>query len=283
MSNGDGSLNCEWCGRPFERPHSRGPVPRFCSRSHRQRAYEGRREAERRHNLAELDVAALREVAQRAAGIEEIARQAAANIDVTALQEVAQRAAGIEKIARQAAANIDVAGLQEIARQAAANIDVTALREVATRTAGFQEIARQAAANIDVAGLQEIARQVAANIGAIRGLEALEDLDTGEPDLGLHEPGARKLDPELVSAAIALMFVAVLVIYVLPRVIALAVAVATDAVETATLVLDLSDELAERVVEAVPGLRSALTVLGIVGAGGTARRLMRSNKTSGSD
>ena len=241
MSSGDGSLNCEWCGRPFERPHSRGPVPRFCSRSHRQRAYEGRREAERRHNLAELDVAALREVAQRAAGIEEIARQAAANIDVTALQEVAQRAAGIEKIARQAAANIDVAGLQEIARQ------------------------------------------VAANIGAIRGLEALEDLDTGEPDLGLHEPGARKIDPELVSAAIALMFVAVLVIYVLPRVIALAVAVATDAVETATLVLDLSDELAERVVEAVPGLRSALTVLGIVGAGGTARRLMRSNKTSGSD
>lgn len=36
-------LWCEWCGEPFERPGDRGPVPRFCKRSHRQRAYESRR------------------------------------------------------------------------------------------------------------------------------------------------------------------------------------------------------------------------------------------------
>jgi hypothetical protein len=35
---------CEWCGRPFEPPPGRrGPAPRYCSRSHRQRAYEARR------------------------------------------------------------------------------------------------------------------------------------------------------------------------------------------------------------------------------------------------
>ena len=35
-------VRCGWCGREFSRPHSRGPRPRFCSRTHRQRAYEQR-------------------------------------------------------------------------------------------------------------------------------------------------------------------------------------------------------------------------------------------------
>ena len=37
------ALTCQWCGRTFRRSSTRGPVPRFCSRSHRQRAYEARR------------------------------------------------------------------------------------------------------------------------------------------------------------------------------------------------------------------------------------------------
>lgn len=36
-------LECEWCGREFGRPHSQGPVPRYCSAAHRQRAYEARK------------------------------------------------------------------------------------------------------------------------------------------------------------------------------------------------------------------------------------------------
>jgi hypothetical protein len=34
---------CEWCGERFARPSLKGPMPRFCSQSHRQRAYEQRR------------------------------------------------------------------------------------------------------------------------------------------------------------------------------------------------------------------------------------------------
>lgn len=36
---------CEWCGREFTPPHSRGPKPKFCSAGHRQRAFLARREA----------------------------------------------------------------------------------------------------------------------------------------------------------------------------------------------------------------------------------------------
>jgi hypothetical protein len=36
-------LICEWCGDEFIKPKGRGPVPRFCKPSHRQRAYERRR------------------------------------------------------------------------------------------------------------------------------------------------------------------------------------------------------------------------------------------------
>jgi hypothetical protein len=35
-------LRCEWCGREFEAPHVKGPKPKFCRRSHRQRAHEER-------------------------------------------------------------------------------------------------------------------------------------------------------------------------------------------------------------------------------------------------
>lgn len=35
-------LRCEWCDASFQRPHKRGPRPKFCSASHRQRAHEAR-------------------------------------------------------------------------------------------------------------------------------------------------------------------------------------------------------------------------------------------------
>lgn len=34
---------CEWCEADFIRPSRKGPAPRFCSQSHRQRAFELRR------------------------------------------------------------------------------------------------------------------------------------------------------------------------------------------------------------------------------------------------
>jgi len=36
-------LKCVWCDKQFERRSTRGPVPKYCSASHRQRAYEARR------------------------------------------------------------------------------------------------------------------------------------------------------------------------------------------------------------------------------------------------
>jgi hypothetical protein len=36
-------MTCAWCEKPFERTTTMGPVPRYCSGSCRQRAYEQRR------------------------------------------------------------------------------------------------------------------------------------------------------------------------------------------------------------------------------------------------
>lgn len=37
------TLTCHFCGAEFDRPTSRGRVPRYCRPSHRQRAYEDRK------------------------------------------------------------------------------------------------------------------------------------------------------------------------------------------------------------------------------------------------
>ena len=37
------TLRCEWCGGEFRAPTGPGRPPRYCRRSHRQRAYEARR------------------------------------------------------------------------------------------------------------------------------------------------------------------------------------------------------------------------------------------------
>jgi len=52
------STRCEWCGAAFQQPHTRGPVPKYCSPSHRQRAYEERRRDATQRALAGADLAA---------------------------------------------------------------------------------------------------------------------------------------------------------------------------------------------------------------------------------
>ncbi|MDX1448954.1 MAG: hypothetical protein R3246_07785 [Acidimicrobiia bacterium] len=49
------SRRCAWCGASFPVPGGPGRPPRFCRRSHRQRAYEARRLAEA-HGLGPDDV-----------------------------------------------------------------------------------------------------------------------------------------------------------------------------------------------------------------------------------
>ena len=43
MTQSSESIRCEWCGLDFPRPAGPGRPPRYCRRSHRQRAYEARR------------------------------------------------------------------------------------------------------------------------------------------------------------------------------------------------------------------------------------------------
>lgn len=54
---------CEWCGESFEPKSKRGPKPRFCSTSHRQRAYEARRGARAREQVSRPISAAFEELA----------------------------------------------------------------------------------------------------------------------------------------------------------------------------------------------------------------------------
>lgn len=49
---------CEWCGESFEPKSRRGPRPRFCSASHRQRAYEARRGARAHETVSESPISA---------------------------------------------------------------------------------------------------------------------------------------------------------------------------------------------------------------------------------
>ena len=37
------NLTCDWCNEAFERPHERGPSPKFCSDAHRQAAHRAKK------------------------------------------------------------------------------------------------------------------------------------------------------------------------------------------------------------------------------------------------
>lgn len=57
-------LTCEFCGHAFERPNVKGRSPRYCSASHRQRAYVARKierleteNAELRDRVRQLEAA----------------------------------------------------------------------------------------------------------------------------------------------------------------------------------------------------------------------------------
>ncbi len=47
-------LRCLWCKEGFVAPHHRGPAPEYCRPSHRQRAYEVRRDDKRYEGLIEF-------------------------------------------------------------------------------------------------------------------------------------------------------------------------------------------------------------------------------------
>ncbi len=47
---------CEWCGQSFTPQSTRGPKPRFCSASHRQRAYEARRGVRAHETVSESPI-----------------------------------------------------------------------------------------------------------------------------------------------------------------------------------------------------------------------------------
>lgn len=53
-------LICAWCGEEFERLHVKGPTPRYCRPSHRQRAFEAR-QLDKRIGQLEQDVRTLTE------------------------------------------------------------------------------------------------------------------------------------------------------------------------------------------------------------------------------
>lgn len=57
-ADGTAAFVCDWCHKPFEPPkRRRGPLPRYCCRSHRQRAYEARRTSPRPEASALLEQA----------------------------------------------------------------------------------------------------------------------------------------------------------------------------------------------------------------------------------
>ena len=64
MSKSVETPRCAWCRRPLARPDGPGRPRRFCSRSHRQRAYEARRRADSL-NLPEGHVIVTEEELQR--------------------------------------------------------------------------------------------------------------------------------------------------------------------------------------------------------------------------
>lgn len=49
MTKSSDTHRCGWCGRPLAKPPGAGRPRRFCSASHRQRAYEARRRADALH------------------------------------------------------------------------------------------------------------------------------------------------------------------------------------------------------------------------------------------
>ena len=59
--NGDdeGTTRCDWCHRPLGRRQGAGRPRRFCSPSHRQRAYEARRRADELHVPADQCIVSL--------------------------------------------------------------------------------------------------------------------------------------------------------------------------------------------------------------------------------
>lgn len=232
------SLRCEWCGSRFERPHTSGPAPRYCSRAHRQRAYEARRQAKATAQaVSSRELARFREAAaamSSAFGTSAIQAAVAASlpkVDVrgsgehfgaaAALRTVAAaspkidasvvsaalEASGIQETMEAAARTLDVSGFQAAAAAVAPRLDTSAFVGAAARphlaVSALQRTTDAMARTVDVSGLQ------AALAEAVPRLDASHLAAAASPKLDVTALQAAvaaatpKLDTSAIEAAAA--------------------------------------------------------------------------------
>ena len=120
------SLTCDWCGKTFDRSGERGPIPKYCSANHRQRAYEARRAVKVfEAALPKIDLsafAAVQELSAEALGLTKAMEAATAPMR-DALSSVAFDQ--LERVRRETAESIKVfeAALPKIDLSVVADID----------------------------------------------------------------------------------------------------------------------------------------------------------------
>ena len=159
---------CEWCGAPFQRPHLRGPAPRFCSHAHRQRAHEARRASEVavRDEIAEHSLKTANEVIQ---ALVESSSDLVARMVSSDLASAAGVLDGISNSAEFDAAASGAAALARSAVVDAAKLSASTTAAAAfdaTKFAGIGRLASVDAAVAKFAGLDTAVRALAKFAGA---------------------------------------------------------------------------------------------------------------------
>ena len=210
--------------------HEHGPIPRFCSRSHRQRAYEARLQARRLVGAAAVVDAA--KLSRYLGGIDvatynNLAKSALAAVDTAEMTAAVVDAAKLSRYL----GGIDVATYTRLARTA---LDRIASEKFATSLAG-------------VGVIEEVLTE------EIFGYQ-LDVLTAAAEDL--------ELTPELVTAALAGVVLLVVVCFLLPAVVAAAASAIVSTAEAAVFMM----ELVSTVCAHNPALNGALIVFGLLSA-----------------
>ena len=124
---------CVWCGATFVAPSLRGPLPKFCRRSHRQRAYEAKRLATTANSSppesvtghgdtpSVLDLAGLEQLLEAEVGSKPTARRAAIEAQVNEIRAVLSQL-GVDDLTDSDNINrlINLGLVAELAQRAAA-------------------------------------------------------------------------------------------------------------------------------------------------------------------
>lgn len=221
-------LECAWCGRIFPRPHMKGPRPKFCSASHRQRAHEARE----------------REQIQRS---------------VRSYQSLMTQVAGSgflrssQTFARQVAGSAALASYQTLAEQVAGSTT-------------YQSLAKQLTGSGLFDAYESLTKQVA-DIPLLAQTEALalrvvDQAATGELDEDVTDVlqfVERGLAGEDDPAAVLLVGVLALVMWRNEEIFAAALAVGADTAETTGMLLAALQLLVNR----HPTIGGLLIVLGL--------------------